>query len=239
MEVASARDFGDAEEVRHRLTFPVVHVAVPDLGVLQPLPLLRDLINRLERRGEIALDDEPTAAVVVQHLGSDQSREVAAQDRVRAVAPAQFDWSILDCPVELAGGFVAVGLPRRLRIFGHLDATEVWMVAGANRARGTKKEWSRLGNDVAYGAANWASSMTRERPMVFSTLAVNAKCSISSTKADLMISTDSRSLPGTIEYNAQWYGGSIACSSWIANWRCARRPSSVEIAASLNFCHSP
>ena len=61
LEVASVRDLGEVKVVRHLLTFPVVHVSVPDLGLLQPLPLLLDLINRLERRGEVALDGEPTA----------------------------------------------------------------------------------------------------------------------------------------------------------------------------------
>jgi hypothetical protein len=60
-------------------------------------------------------------------------------------------------------------------------------------------------------------------------LAASERWIISSTNTLLTSSTASGLRAGSREYKAYRYGGSVACSSSIAHWRCSRRLSRVSI----------
>ena len=89
-----------------------------------PLALFFDLIDGFERRREVVHGDDAAAAGVVERLGRDLPRPVAAEDRVFAVLGAQLLQGLLDREIELTLRVISVGLRERVRRFGIFDAHE-------------------------------------------------------------------------------------------------------------------
>src|SRR5215471_11741975 len=113
---------------------------------------------------------------------------------------------------------------------------KVSIASGPKRNNEISTQPLLCGRECGYPGSNLGSSNLGCPPTAFRRFAASVRCSISSTTTLLITSTASTLRPGSIEYNAQRYGGMVACSNSIAHCRCCRRLSREAIVPAEGVC---